>query len=111
MESTIRKVISEFVENPLQGSRALRSLYEKDQTGFFERALPVLREEPDSPGFHYLITLLLSQGLLLAPLCNPQVFSLDEAKRIARRLRLVDSHFDVRLLRTLVPHNGDTSDT
>lgn len=109
MESDLRKVISEFVENPLQGSRALRLLYEKDQSGFFEMALPALREEPDSPGFHYLLTLLLSQGLLLRPLCNPHMFSLDEAKRIGRRLRLVDSHFDVRLLRTLVPNNGDTS--
>lgn len=109
MEAAIRKIISEFVENPMQGSRALRLLFDKDQSGFFDRALPVLREEHDSPGYNYLLTLLLSQGELLKPLCNPQVFSANEAKRIARRLQMVDPHFDLRLLRTILPNNGNTS--
>ena len=109
MEAAVQKIISEFEANPMVCSRTLRSMYEQDQTGFFESLLPLLRRGEDSSGFQYLLTFLLSEGILLKPLCDPGVFTLDEAIAISRRLRQVDSQFDVRLLRSLIHKNGSTS--
>ena len=108
MEAAVHKVISEFEANPMVCSRALRSLFEKDERGFFPGILPLLRRGEDSPGFQYLLTFLFSHGILLKPLCDPRVFTLDEATGIARRMSQVDSQFDVRLLRTLLEKNGNT---
>lgn len=109
MEAAIRKAISEFDGNPMLSARAMRALFENDHTGFFERALPVLRNSPDSQGYNYLLTLLHSEGLLLKTLCNPDAFTLEQSKRIAHFLLQVDAQFDVRLLRSLVQNNGNTS--
>lgn len=109
MEAAIRKVISEFGDNPAQAARAMRALYEKDETGFLQSALPFLRYEPQSPGLNYLITLLLSRGVILGMLCNPDVFTLEQAARIAQCLRQVDAQFDVRLVRSMAGGNGNSS--
>jgi hypothetical protein len=109
MEAAVQKIISEFEANPMVCSRTLRSIYEQDQAGFFESLLPLLRRGEGSSGFQYLLTFLLSEGILLKPLCDPEVFTLDEAIAIARRVRQVDSQFDVRLLRSMVHNNGSTS--
>src|SRR5260370_1319154 len=110
MEAAVRKIISEFEANPMVCSRALRSLFDRDQRGFFEGVLPLLRRGDDSPGFQYLLTLLTSQGVLLQPLCDPGVFTLDEATGLARKLKRADPQLDVRLLRTLLHNNGSTPD-
>ena len=109
MEAAVHKVISEFEANPMVCSRSLRSLFDRDQRGFFAGVLPLLRRGEDSPGFQYLLTFLFGQGILLRPLCDPRVFTLDEATGIARRLSHVDPQFDVRLLRTLLQKNGNTA--
>src|SRR5579884_1621524 len=109
MESAIRKVISEFDSRPMQAARSMRSLFDQSPTTFFQRALSLVRTEPDSAGYNYLLTLLLSQGLLLKALCDPELFTLEEATRIAHRLLQVDPTFDVRLVRSLIPQNGATS--
>ncbi len=93
----------------MHGSRALRLLFESNRSAFLAAALPVLRDENDSGGLHYIATLLHSHGLLLAPLCSPQVFTLAEAIRIGRHLMEVDTQFDLRLLRVIVHNNGSTS--
>ena len=93
----------------MQSARTMRGLFDRNRTSFFELVLPILRQESVSPGFNYLLTLLLSQGLLLRTLCNPEIFTFEEAARIARRLIQVDGQFDVRLLRALVQNNGNTS--
>ena len=51
MEAAVHKVISEFEANPMVCSRALRSLFERDERGFFPGILPLLRRGEDSPGF------------------------------------------------------------
>lgn len=109
MEAALRKVISEFGDNPMNAARAMRALFEGNQAGFFEQSLPVLRREPASPGLNYLVTLLLTHGLLLRMLCDPEIFTLEEAQKIAGCLRQVDSAFDVRLVRNMVQNNGNTS--
>src|SRR5208283_1513283 len=108
MEAAIRKIIANFEANPMQDARALRLLFETNRSAFLAAALPVLRDESDSGGLHYIATLLHSHDLLLAPLCSP-VFTLAEAIRISRHLMDVDPQFDLRLLRTGVNNNGSTS--
>ena len=108
MESAIRRVIADFDRRPMQAARAMRGLLEKDPTVFFQHAVSVLRNERDSGGYTYLLTLLLSQGLLLKVLCDPEIFSLEEAIRIAQRMLQVDPKFDVRLVRGLLPADGKT---
>ena len=109
MEAAVLKVISDFDANPMVSSRALRNLYEQDEKRFLVDVLPLLRRGLDSAGFQYLLTFLVTRGLLLKPLCDPRFFTLDEAKGIARRLASVDNQFDVRLLRTLLQKNGQTA--
>jgi|SRR5579872_2701204 len=109
MEDAVTKVISDFESNPMVCSRTLRNLFERDEKGFFVDVLPLLRRGDDSAGFQYLLTFLVTRGLLLKPLCDPRVFTLDEAMGLARRLSVVDNQFDVRLLRTLLQKNGSTA--
>ncbi len=109
MDAAIRKIIADFDANPMQEARALRLLFESNRFAFLAAALPVLRDESDSGGLHYIATLLHSNDLLLAPLCSPQVFTAEEAIRISRHLMEVDAQFDLRLLRNGVNNNGSTS--
>ena len=109
MDASIRKILADFDANPMQEARALRLLFESNRYSFLAAALPVLRDESDSAGLHYIATLLHSHDLLLAPLCSPQVFTRSEAIRIGRHLMEVDAQFDLRLLRSGVNNNGSTS--
>src|SRR5271168_3872754 len=109
MDAAIRKIIADFDANPMQEARSLRLLFESNRYAFLAAALPVLRDESDSPGLHYIATLLHSHDLLLAPLCSPQVFTRSEAIRVGRHLMEVDAQFDLRLVRSGVNNNGSTS--
>jgi HEAT repeat protein len=109
MESEVRKIISEFDSNPITGARSLRALVQADRAVFLKSAMALLRKGEDSAGVMYLQTMLLSQGLLLRPLCDPSAFTLEEATKIARHLMVVDPRFDLRLLRTLIPNNSGIS--
>lgn len=109
MESAIRKILAECDSHPVSGATALRSVLQRDRNRFFEAALPIIREAQDSQGLNSLLTLLLSEGMLTDALCDPSMFTLDEACAIARRLKRVDPQFDVRLLRSQLRNNGKTT--
>src|ERR1700760_4823256 len=98
MEATIRKIIGECNAHPMSGANALRALLARDRQRFFDRAVPVIRDGSECHGVQLLLALLLSEGMLTEALCNPRIFTLDEACAIAERLKRVDSQFDVRLL-------------
>ncbi len=107
MESAVLKVVKDFAVNPPGAAKVMRALIERDRQGFFQAALPLLRAGGDSPGYHYMLTLLLSNGLLPKPLCDPAMFTLPEATAIAKYLKHVDPTFDVRLLRTFIGHRAE----
>ncbi|HLJ48001.1 MAG TPA: HEAT repeat domain-containing protein [Bryobacteraceae bacterium] len=104
MESAVHKVVKDFAANPPGAAKLMRALIERDREGFFHAALPLLRAGDDSPGYHYMLTLLLSNGLLPKPLCDPTMFTLPEASAIAKYLKHVDPTFDIRLLRNFLGH-------
>ena len=107
MESAVHKVVRDFAANPPGAAKVMRALIEKDRDGFFQAALPMLRGGGDSPGYHYMLTLLLSNGLLPKPLCDPTMFTLPEAAAIAKYLKHVDPTFDVRLLRSFIGRKAE----
>lgn len=106
MESAVRKILDDFPASPARAAKALRALIDGDENAFFEAVLPILRSSAETQGFQYLLTLLLSKGILLRPLCDPTMFTLAEAVHISKRLKQVDPGFDVRLLRALIGQTG-----
>ncbi len=109
MESAIRDIVSAFDANPMTASRKLRILFQSDPNAFVDAAIPVLREGAGSQGVTYLLMLLAGHGVLLKPLCDPHMFTFEQACGLARRLTLLDPRFDVRLLRSLLQDGGGTS--
>ncbi len=109
MESAIRDIVSAFDANPMTASRKLRMFFESDPKAFVDAAIAVLRDGAELQGTNYLLTLLAGHGVLLNPLCDPHIFTLDQARGLSRRLMLLDPQFDVRLLRSLLQNGGASS--
>ena len=62
--------------------------------------MEILKASGDSRGAQYLVALMVSTGMLLRALCDPEL-SRDEALRLARAARRVDPMVDVALARSL----------
>src|SRR5579884_2847848 len=108
MSAEISGVIAQFEANPVLGAKSMRTLLDENPQRFFAEALPLLRVCDETHGFQYLLTVLITQGWLQRALCNPDLFTFEEAMRLARRVVQVDPQFDAKLLRALLQKNGST---
>lgn len=98
----LSKIIEDFSRHSMQSGRVMRQLLEKNRDAFFDSALPLLRAGDDSQGFHYLLTILLLNDLILAPLVDPSVFSFQEAVSLAKSLMKIEPLLDIRMIRSLM---------
>jgi hypothetical protein len=85
----------------------IRKMLEAGRQPFLRDALGVLRERPESSGFEFVITLLVTNELLLPALCDP---SLDRegALALARAALRADSMADMALAKALVNRAPET---
>ncbi len=93
-----------FDRDPSNGRKLIREMLEAGREAFLDNALAVLRAQPEAPGGHYLVTLLVANELLLPALCHPSV-SREQAVALARGALRVDSMADMTLAKALI--SGD----
>src|SRR5450755_2409032 len=102
MESQLDRLVDGFESNPWGAGKALRELVKTGNGILSERALALIKTNPEGPGSNYLLTLLSADVAFLIKLCDPTVIATSEAVGIARRMQRLDPHFDVRVLRYIV---------
>lgn len=80
--------------------RLIRRMLDEDRAAFLKSALQVLKGDMDSSGAHYLVALILGNGMLVAALCDSELGK-DKAVALARAASRIDPNIDVFLARTL----------
>ncbi len=100
----VRAALGSLVKNfeaDASASRAqIRNLLDNDRDLFYGTSIEILKTAGDSRGAQYLVALLVSNGMLLEALCNPDL-SREEALSLGRSARRVDPMVDVALARSL----------
>ena len=109
MQSALRRTMLGFARNPAESAHTLRQLYQSNPGAFVAESRSIIREDVGAPGLQYVLTLLLSDGILLKWLCDQDVFTLDQATRIVSVVRKVDPRIDIRLISTV--SSGTNSET
>lgn len=102
MPSPLAKLVETFTANPVVSGKAMRQLLEQDPKRFLEDALPLLKTAPDQPGFYHLMALLQSHDLVLKNVCDPALFTTQQAIALARHLARVEPHFELKLAKALL---------
>ncbi len=97
----LKQLIHDFDIRPMVAGRQMRQLLETDRAAFLESSLVYLRAATDNPGSHYLLTLLMMNGMIVGPLSDPALFSLDEAVSLARMLLRLEPLLDIKMVRSL----------
>ena len=110
MQSALRRTMLGFARNPAQSAHVLRQLYQSNPGAFVAESRNIIREDIGAPGLQYVLTLLLSDGILLKWLCDQNVFTLDQATRIVTVVRKVDPRIDFRLISAVSSNTNTGSD-
>lgn len=98
----------EHFDRDAKGSRHLiREMLEQDPRRFLGNALAVLREQPETRGSQFVVTLMVANDLLPQALCDPSL-SREQAVALARGALRVDSLIDVALVKALVSATPET---
>ena len=80
---------SNFETDASASREQIRNLLDNDRDLFYGHAIEILKTSGDSRGAQYLVALLVSNGMLLEALCNPEL-SREEALALGRSARRVD---------------------
>lgn len=98
MAETLAQLLADFASNPISSAKAIRDIANEEGEGLFDYTLELLKAPEDSRGFRYLLEVLLARKLILTPLYDPGVFSLEEAVRLAKVLSQLDSLLGLSLV-------------
>jgi hypothetical protein len=104
----LAKIIQEFDLNPTFAARQVRELAYADPAVFLEMAVPLLRSGEESKLAEYLLSFVIGNRLIGKIACDPNLFSVEEARALAERARKVDPSFDVNLYRELFGPDGES---
>ena len=93
-------LVKNFEADAATSRQQIRDLLDNDRDLFYATSIEILKSTADSRGAQYLVALLVSNGMLLQALCNPEL-SREEALSLGRAARRVDPMVDVALARSL----------
>jgi hypothetical protein len=97
------RAVEEFATTPKLAAGTIRQLFDgSDAKAFVEAAIPPVRTAPERPGAQFLLSLLLFNDLIFAPLANPGIFSLEQATAVAKQLLKIEPLLDVKMVRRLL---------
>jgi len=102
MASPLAKLVESFTVNPMVSGKVMRQLLEQDSRQFLQDSLPLLQAAPDVPGFYHLLALLQSHDLILKNICDPGMFTTQQAIALAKRLARIEPHFEIKLAKALL---------
>ena len=100
VRAIVQYMVRNFDRDPVRSREILRDLVLADRQAFLDGAMALLNSPEESRGLHYLVTLIVSQDLLLQALSNP-LFTQEQALALARSAMRVDSLADVTLAKQL----------
>jgi HEAT repeat protein len=105
LNATLQALVRYFDRDAVENRKLIRGLLDSDREAFYSSALDILKDQNDSRGCQYLVTLFVAYGLLLRALCDPSI-SKDQALVLARSAARVDSLADVSLAKSLADSSG-----
>jgi hypothetical protein len=98
--TVLETLVRDFERDAAENGALLSGLLDNDREAFYASAIDLLRVSDDSPGFQRLIVLMVSSGLLLRALCDPNL-SREEAIALGRAATRADPRADVALAKGL----------
>lgn len=99
ISNAIASSLHRFTQNAQAGRMALVSVFQSDPEGFFENCLPLLKQGfADRPGNSFLVAFLMAKDLLVRPLVEPGLLTVEEAAEVLKVAKVADPAFDVTLL-------------
>lgn len=107
MVAQLQELTASFSENPAAAGKSLRDLADNHREELFWESVPLLRTAPGTPGFQYLLTLLLRNETILEHLCDPELFTLDESRGLARMLAKIEPRLDMKLTKAMFSAKDD----
>jgi HEAT repeat protein len=93
-------MVRDYTQNTPRNRRLIRELLTADRQGFCSAAIQFLKSPEASPAVEYLISLLASENLLVAALCDPAL-NPRQALSLARAAQGTDPNVDVAIAREL----------
>ncbi len=96
----LTNLITNFETDAAESRKQIRDLLDNNRELFYATSVEILKASGDSRGGQYLVALMVSTGLLLRALCDPEL-NRDEALRLGRAARRVDPMVEVALARSL----------
>ena len=84
MFPALQSLTDKFSRRPMIAAREMRDLLDSDRAAFLESALELIKGRESLPVHQYLLTLLVTQNLIIERLANPAGLDLAEAAQIAR---------------------------
>jgi HEAT repeat protein len=100
IRTALGNLVRNFEADASASRKQIRDLLDNDRELFYATSIEILKSTGDSRGAQYLVALLVSNGMLLEALCNPDL-SREEALSLGRAARRVDPMVEVALARTL----------
>jgi hypothetical protein len=100
IRTALGNLVRNFEADASASRKQIRDLLDNDRELFYATSIEILKSAGDSRGAQYLVALLVSNGMLLRALCNPDL-SREEALSLGRSARRVDPMVDVALARSL----------
>ena len=106
----IATCLQRFTQNHAAGRMSLVAVFEADSEHFLENCLPLLKQGfTDRPGNQFLVSFLMAKGLLVKPLAEPGMLTVEEAAEILKVAKVVDPAFDVTLLQKVTEMHSLTA--
>jgi hypothetical protein len=104
MFPALQALTAKFSRRPMIAAREMRDLLETDRAAFLEAALTLIKGQESEPSHQYLLTLLVTENLILERLANPVGLDFDDAAQIARCIQAaIDPSLAIKLLRLTLP--------
>jgi len=110
MFPALQALTAKFPRRPTIAAREMRDLLESDRAAFLEAAVKLIKGPGSEPSHQYLLTLLVTENLILERLANPVGLDFDESAQIARCIQAaIDPSLAIKLLRLTLPSQTGTA--
>lgn len=100
VHTTLVGLVRNFETDATASRKQIRNILDNERGSFYSSAIEILKSDGDSRGAHYLIALIVSNGLLVDALCDPGL-TRDQAMTLARAAIRLDSMVDAMIARRL----------
>ncbi len=106
----IATCLQRFTQNASAGRMGLVAVFQADPEQFLEHCLPLLKNGfSERPGNQFLLAFLMAKDLLVKPLAEPGMLTVEEAAEVLKVAKVADPAFDVTLLHKVMEMHSLTA--